>query len=155
MRRYLVVGSETLQSDRLLRELRARLRERPSSFHLLVPAVRPHVEAYWSEGEARSVAQQRLEAAIERLARDGIAVSGSVGDADPLAAVAELVGREQFDAVIVSTLPPGLSSPIDPALPRRIELRLRLPVCHVITPFADIKREERRRINNGRVDLQR
>src|SRR5437660_1021193 len=109
MRRYLVVGNQTLRSARLLRELRARLTDGPCSFYVLVHAANPHVHAFWTEGEAHAVAQDRLDEAVEHLAGEGIPAVGSVGDASPLDAVTDLLLREEFDEVIVSTLPPGPS----------------------------------------------
>ncbi len=143
MRRYVVVGSQTLSSSRLLRELRARQADGPCQFHVVVPAANPHVHAFWTEGEARAVAQERLEAALEQFRAEGIDATGSVGDANPTDAVADLLLhellREPFDGIIVSTLPPGLSRWIHQDLPRRIERKVALPVSHVVTPFADLR----------------
>jgi hypothetical protein len=149
MRRYVVVGSQTLLSARLLRELRARQADGPCEFHLLVPAANPHVHAFWTEGEARAVAQARLDAALEQLGTEGIEAVGSVGDANPADAVADLLLHEEFDAVIVSTLPPGLSRWIHLDLPRRIERRVALPVSLVITPFGDLKPDGPRQLEDA------
>jgi hypothetical protein len=149
MRRYVVVGNQTLRSARLLRELRARLAEGPCSFHLLVPASNPHVHAFWTDGEAHAVAHERLDDAILHFAEEGIAASGSVGDGNPLDAVTDLLRHEQFDAVIVSTLPPGLSRWIHQDLPHRLERRIALPVRHVITPFGDLRPEGRRQLQEA------
>jgi len=46
MRRYLVVGNQTLRSARLLRELSTLTASGPCSFHLVVPAANPHVHAF-------------------------------------------------------------------------------------------------------------
>lgn len=143
MHRYVVVGSQTLLSNRLLREVLARQSDGPAEFHVVVPAANPHVHAFWTEGEARAVAQDRLDAALERLRAEGISATGSIGDANPADAVADLLLHEHYDAVIVSTLPPGLSRWIHQDLPRRIERRVGLPVRHVITPFADLNPADR------------
>ena len=95
MRRYLVVGNQTLRSARLLRELRARQSDGPSTFHLLVPAANPHVHAFWTEGEAHAVAHERLDEAIAALAEEGIEATGSVGDANPVDAVNDLLLRRR------------------------------------------------------------
>jgi cell pole-organizing protein PopZ len=126
MRRYVVVGNQTLRSARLLRELKARQADGPCSFHLLVPAANPHVHAFWTQGEAVAVAHQRLDEAIARL-----------------------LHHQEFDAVIVSTLPPGLSRWIHQDLPRRLERRVELPVRHVITPFGDMRPEGRRQLQEA------
>jgi hypothetical protein len=144
MRRYVVVGSQTLSSSRLLRELRARQADGPCRFHVVVPAANPHVHAFWTEGEARAVAQERLEAALEQFRGEGIDATGSVGDANPADAVADVLLHagspdDGFDGVIVCTLPPGLSRWIHQDVPRRIERRVALPVRHVVTPFDDLR----------------
>jgi len=149
MRRYVVVGNQTLRSARLLRELKARQADGPCSFHLLVPAANPHVHAFWTQGEAVAVAHQRLDEAIARFADEGIVATGSVGDANPIDAVADLLHHQEFDAVIVSTLPPGLSRWIHQDLPRRLERRVELPVRHVITPFGDMRPEGRRQLQEA------
>jgi hypothetical protein len=146
MRRHVVVGSQTLLSARLLRELRARQAEGPCQFHVIVPAANPHVHAFWTEGEARAVARERLDTALDRFRAEGLDVAGSIGDANPADAVADLLLHDQFDSVIVSTLPPGLSRWIHQDLPRRIERRVALPVRLVITPFGDLKPDRERHL---------
>jgi len=149
MRRYVVVGSQTLLSARLLRELRARQADGPCHFHVVVPAANPHVHAFWTEGEARAVAQDRLDTALDHFRTEGVPATGSIGDANPADAVADLLLHQEFDSVIVSTLPPGLSRWIHQDLPRRIERRVALPVRHVITPFGDLKPEGQRQLQNS------
>lgn len=154
MRRYIVVGSQTLLSARLLRELRARQADGPSHFHVVVPAANPHVHAFWTEGEARAVAQNRLDTALDHFRTEGVDATGSIGDANPADAVADLLlhagsDHDGFDSVIVSTLPPGLSRWIHQDLPRRIERRVGLPVRHVITPFGDLKPEAKRQLQDA------
>jgi pentose-5-phosphate-3-epimerase len=149
MRRYLVVGNQTLRSARLLRELSTLTASAPCSFHLVVPAANPHVHAFWTEGEAHSVARERLDEAIAHMAEHGITATGHVGDANPIDAVSDSLLQAEYDAVIVSTLPPGLSRWIHQDLPRRIERRVELPVRHVITPFGDMRPEGRRELQEA------
>jgi hypothetical protein len=149
MRRYLVVGNQTLRSARLLRELHAVAAPGPCSFHLVVPAANPHAHAFWTEGEAHAVAQERLDEAIEHFAEHGIPATGHVGDANPIDAVTDTLLHGEFDAVVVSTLPPGLSRWIHQDLPRRLERRVALPVRHVITPFGDMRPEGRRELQEA------
>ena len=149
MRRYLVVGNQTLRSARLLRELSTLTASGPCSFHLVVPAANPHVHAFWTQGEAHSVAAERLDEAIAHLAEHGIRATGHVGDANPIDAVTDSLLQAEFDEVIVSTLPPGLSRWIHQDLPRRLERRVALPVRHVITPFGDMRPEGRRELQEA------
>ena len=128
---------------------RARQAGGPSTFHLLVPAANPHLHAFWTEGEAHAVARERLDEAIAQLAAEGIPATGSIGDANPIDAVTDLLLRAEFDAVIISTLPPGLSRWIHQDLPHRLERRIALPVTHVITPFGDMRPEGRKQLQDS------
>jgi hypothetical protein len=99
----------------------------------VVPATPPHDHA-WSEGEARAIAQRRLDAAIELLAGVGVEAQGEVGDERPTDAIADVLRRIEVDEVIVSTLPPGVSRWLKRDLPRRIRIEFGLPVIHVVGP---------------------
>jgi len=62
-------------------------------------------------------------------------VDGAVGDANPLLAVRDqLDAGHQFDLVVVSTLPPGLSRWLRKDLATRIHRSCGLPVHHVVAP---------------------
>jgi hypothetical protein len=132
MRRYLVVANQTLGGEALMRRIREAQASEPSSFHLLVPATAPRHQYVSTEGEAIAIARQRLDEGIARLHAEGIDVSGSVGDANPLLAVADITRDEQFDEVIVSTLPIGASRWVKMDLPARLRRRLAVPVVHVV-----------------------
>jgi hypothetical protein len=144
MRRCLVVANQTLRSRRLLRELKARVDAEPCEFHLLVPAEDPNFHAFWTAGEAHAIAQERLDALLARLRLEGMVATGEVGEADPVDGAAKLLADDDFDEIIVSTLPPGLSSWMHRDLPGRIERRAGIPVRHVITPFSDLGTDEGR-----------
>src|SRR5919198_1368927 len=100
MRRYLVVGNQTLQSARLLQELRDCTVEEPARFHLVVPATPARDHAFWTEGEALSIARTRLRAALDALHREGLLATGEVGDANATAAVGDALRRQPSDEVI-------------------------------------------------------
>ena len=105
MRRYLVVANQTLGGGQLLQLLR-HLAERPSSFHVLVPATPPS-DHLWTESEAIGIARRRLETALERFRSIGAEeVTGEVGDGRPLQAIDDVLSRESFDEIVLSTLPP-------------------------------------------------
>jgi GABA permease len=55
-----------------------------------------------------------------------------VGDPDPVAAVGDALRAREFDEVIVSTLPRGVSRWLRLSLPHRLERMTDLPVHHVI-----------------------
>ena len=131
MRRYLVVANQTLGGGHLLSLLRE-LGEKPSTFHVLVPAT-PPVEHPWTEAEASAIARRRLEIALERFRKVGLEVTGEVGDARPLQAIDDVLDRESFDEIVLSTLPPRFSRWLKLDLVHRVEAAYRLPVRHVIS----------------------
>ncbi len=131
MRRYLVVANQTLGGDPLLALLRGFAKE-PSTFHVLVPAS-PPVDHLWTEAEAISIARTRLETALERFRSVGIEATGEVGDGRPLQAIDDVLARDTFDAIVLSTLPPRLSKWLRLDLVHRVRTSFGLPVHHVIS----------------------
>jgi hypothetical protein len=140
VRRYLVVGSQTLRSARLLRELKACASRGPAQFHVVVPAEKRHGHSSSSESETRAVSQQRLDAALAEFSAAELAVDGEVGKANLLDAVHDALDRADYDEIILSTLPPGLSRWIHLDLARRLKRRYALPMRHVVVPFDDLAR---------------
>ena len=65
MGRYLVVANKTLAGGHLVSTLRKLSAREPCHFHVLVPATPPPYHM-WTEGEARGIAQRRLDTALER-----------------------------------------------------------------------------------------
>ncbi|HEX5936457.1 MAG TPA: hypothetical protein VFZ75_02015 [Actinomycetota bacterium] len=132
MRRYLVVANQTLGGGQLLQLLR-HLAETPATFHILVPAT-PPTDHLWTEGEARSIARTRLETALDRFRRLGAEeVTGEVGDARPMQAIDDVLSREPFDEIVLSTLPPRLSRWLKLDLIHRVRSTYGIPVRHVIS----------------------
>ncbi len=131
MRRYLVVGNETLGGRRLEEEVAARLRRGSPEFHIVVPASPPRGGLTYTEGEAQGLAEDRLERGLRRFAEMGARVEGQVGDGDPFVAIEEALQGQRFDEIILSTLPPGVSKWLKLDLPHLVE-ELGLPVTHVV-----------------------
>ena len=67
-----------------------------------------------------------------------LAVDGEVGKANLLDAVHDALDRADYDEIILSTLPPGLSRWIHLDLARRLQRRYALPMRHVVVPFDDL-----------------
>jgi hypothetical protein len=133
MRRYLVVANQTLGGEHLAETVRGCLAAGAARFHILVPATQPRDHAaVWTEGEARALAQRRLESALGRFRALGAEVGGEVGDERPLQAIQDVVREREFDEIILSTLPPGLSRWLGQDLPHRVERQFDVPVRHVI-----------------------
>ena len=93
MRRFLIVGNQTLGSEQLRAAVRERLDDGPCRFHIVVPATPPREHFAWSEGEAVTVARRRLDEALAWMEEEGATVTGAVGDASPALAVADAVER--------------------------------------------------------------
>jgi hypothetical protein len=132
MRRYLVVANLTLGGEHLAEAVRQCLEEGACSFHVLVPAGAPPGTWTSVEGDDVALARQRLEAALERFRELGAEADGEIGDARPLDAIQDVLARESFDGVILSTLPPGVSRWLGMDLVSRVERSVDLPVTHLI-----------------------
>jgi len=135
MARYLVVAHQTAGSPELLERVRQVAAEDPEAeFTLLVPATPPSHLHTWEEGEARQLALRRGTQAAERLRAAGAKVEAvRVGSHRPLDAVSdELYAHGGYQAIVVSTFPPGLSRWLGGDLPNQLRRRTRLPVHHVI-----------------------
>jgi hypothetical protein len=65
----------------------------------------------WDERETKEVARARARSAAAELRSNGITVvDARVGDADPVLAVDdEYLRGGRYDAIVISTLPPGIS----------------------------------------------
>jgi hypothetical protein len=132
MTRYLIVANRSLAGPALIGEVLARqAADDDAAFHVVVPATRVH--SGWSEGQALAHARTALADATQRFADAGVPVTGEVGDENPMLAVGDVLRREPFDAIIVSTLPAGPSRWLKRDLPRRLENEYDLPVTHVVS----------------------
>jgi len=132
MRRYLVVANRTLGGGHLLDKVRECLAAGPCEFHVLVPASHDGRDFTWTEGHDRAAAERRLVDALARFRSAGAQADGEVGDANPLEAMRDVLRRQRFDEIILSTLPPGVSKWLGQDLPHRVEKSFRLPVTHIV-----------------------
>lgn len=128
-RRILVVANRTLCERPLLDEIHRREREGRVAFHMLVPASHPH--GTWTDCSAREEAQERLDEILRALTAERVSVTGEVVDANPVYGVGDVLRREAFDEIIVSTLPHGVSAWLANNVVRRIRT-YGLPVTHVV-----------------------
>ena len=133
MRRYLVVANQTLGGEHLAMKVKELLAEGPCRFHVLVPATVPADHAVYTEGQAEALAKQRLDDALARFRDMGAEADGEVGDASPFEAIADTLREEEdFDAIVLSTLPVGASRWLKQDLPHRVERSFGLPVTHIV-----------------------
>jgi GABA permease len=136
MRRYLVVANQTLGSNELYKEVRACLASGPCAFHIVVPATPPTEHLTWTEGEAHALARDRLERALSWFRELPTTVEGEVGDANPMLAIWDVLRAGQFDHIIISTLPPGLSRWLKMDLSTRVRTTFGLPVTDVVSALS-------------------
>lgn len=128
---YLIVANQTLGGAQLIEALQRRVRDGPARFHVVVPANVNSGAWTTNEDEARAVAQERLERAIERFKELGAEVDGQVGDARPLDAMQDALRRWPCDEIILSTLPAGASRWLRMDLVSRATRTFTIPVTHV------------------------
>ena len=125
VRRYLVVGNQTLSSESLLRCVRARAESGRCRLHIVVPAS--------DDGDGADA--ERLRRAVERFGDLGCEVDGKISPADPLHAVLSLTASGAYDEILLSTLPRGVSGWLRMDLLDRMRRSVNVPITHV--PGAD------------------
>ena len=131
----LVVAHQTAATQPLLDAVRARARQGPATFHLVVPQ-RPHGLDRLMDPQDHGLeeAERVLAEALPRLSgAAGFKVSGEVGDAEPLMAIQDAVNLGAYDEIIISTLPLGVSRWLHLDLISKTRA-LGLPVTHVLAP---------------------
>jgi hypothetical protein len=109
--RVLLVANRTANDPPLLEAVRRRTTRGEVTFHLVVPATPKGLHRVVDpEVAGIEAAQERLRTALAALSEAaGQLVTGHVGDANPLAAVADAVNLRGFDEIVLSTLPSRVS----------------------------------------------
>jgi hypothetical protein len=108
----------------------------PCEFHVVVPATKPVHMLTWTEGEARAIAQERLDRALEWFRSLGTEATGEIGDPHPLLAIRDAMIASEFDEIIFSTLPAGASRWLKQDMISRARRMFGLPVRHVVAQRA-------------------
>jgi hypothetical protein len=131
----LVVAHQTAATPGLLEAVRGRAQHGPATFHLVVPQQAHGIHRLVDpEDSGVDEAERVLEVALPKLSEAaGQEVTGSVGDAEPLMAIQDAVNLGDYDEIIISTLPLGLSRWLKLDLVSKAR-GLGLPVTHVEAP---------------------
>ena len=154
MHRYLVVANQTLGGQKLLDAIRDRLARGPAEFWVLAPAtpithlttdfgalggafpVDPTVFPTAAEirDEGIAVARSNLDTELSRLRGIGATADGAVGDPNPMVAIEKALAEQQFDEILLSTLPPGISRWLAMDLPSRVRRKTDVPLTVIAAP---------------------
>jgi GABA permease len=128
----LIVAHQTATTSGLLEAVRKRAGQGEATFHLLVPK-QPH-DMHDRQDVGAEDAQQVLDVALPKLSEaTGQDVTGTVGDSEPLTAIQNAIRHGDYDEIIISTLPLGVSRWLKLDLVSKAG-RLGLPVTHVQAP---------------------
>lgn len=133
MSRYLIVAHQTAESLKLQQAVGAIVNRDPEArFVLLVPATRIEHLGVWIEGEAEEAAKMAGEGARALWKTDGVTIDEvRVGDANPVYAVKDCLAEGEFDEVVVSTLPIGVSRWVRLDVLSQLRRSVDVPVTHV------------------------
>jgi hypothetical protein len=143
MKHVLVIANETVAGRSLIEALERRSAEGPLRVTVICPVNQPREGYVVYEDTRRASAGRRLERTLAVLRAEGIAATGFVVEADPVAAVGDALAQLEPppDEIIVSTHPQQKSG----WLRRDVVERVRraaggLPVEHVVV---DLEKEKR------------
>jgi len=128
----LVVAHQTAATSGLLDAVSVRAKRSPARFHLVVPRQAHGMHKFVDPQDAsEEEANQVLAVALPKLSdAAGHDVTGSIGDAEPLMAIQDAVNLGNYDEIIISTLPLGISRWLKLDLVSKAK-GLGLPVTHV------------------------
>ena len=132
MKHILVVANQTAGGAHLRAEVLRLIGEGATRFTFVVPATRPKKGLTWTESTAHALASERLERALESFGDLGAEFDGEVGNERPMDAVMDILRDHEFDGIIVSTLPHGVSHWLRADLPARVARYSGLPVHHIV-----------------------
>jgi uncharacterized membrane-anchored protein len=130
----LLVARTTAATPALLDAVRERVARGPARFHLLIPNPSAHAELTDAERERHHTeGEHLLELALPLIDQAaGAPADGSVSSRhDPMDAIEETLREGNFDEIIVSTLPHGVSRWLHADLPSRVA-HLGLPVTTIV-----------------------
>jgi len=110
----------------------AAITETDAEVLVVAPALSGRLD-YWSgDDRARRDAERRLADSLNALDRNGLALDGLVGDADPLLAIEDSLRLIDADVIVIATDPGRRPNWLERELVARAERRFAKPVVHVV-----------------------
>ena len=110
-RRILIVAHKSVATPSLVDEVRSRTAAGPCRLALLIPDANDSAVAKWTLRRARRLLSDAVGVPV-----DGIVAEGE----DPYAGIVAALREDEFDEVLISTLPEGGSQWLRDDLPARV-----------------------------------
>jgi cytochrome c oxidase subunit I len=124
-----VVANQTLTSQTLIDEIRARNSEGLWSFELVVPV----------EDGNREIAQRRLATTLAILAEYGVSATGRVAEGDVVAVATEAARETNPNELVMATLPLAESEWMRSDSVDKVRKGIAMPISHVVVPANDAR----------------
>lgn len=130
--RLLVIAAEEVVGDDLVARLRERI-DGESELRIVAPAMAGSAvkHAMGDVDAGIEEARQRLEHSVERLEREGVKVSGAIGDADPLLAIEDALATFPADEILLVTHPDDEARWLEGDMFERARQKFEQPIVHV------------------------
>jgi hypothetical protein len=131
--RVLVVANEVVGGRELVDEIVKRASDGAAQVRIVAPALvsSPLKLGAGEVDDAIADAQERLDASIEALGREGIEATGNVGEADPNLAIQDAMRLFPADEVIIVAHPRERTTWLEEDVLERARRELTVPVTHV------------------------
>jgi hypothetical protein len=128
--RVLVIANDAIDGAQLHETLRDR---GPSEVLVVAPALSSRLRFWVSDVDpARRRAAARLRRSLPGLQGDGIEAEGTIGDADPLNAIADGLRVFPADELVLVTHPEDEEHWVEHGLVERVRARFSLPILHLV-----------------------
>jgi hypothetical protein len=131
--RLLVVSPTDLDGAALRKEIERRTGNRPAEVLMVAPAVTESKlkTAFGDVDDAIANAERRLADAIDDLRSERVAVSGAIGESDPLVAAEDALGAFPADEILIVTHRGDEAEWFEESLFERAAERFEPPVAHI------------------------
>lgn len=130
-RRILFVAHQACGNPALCAEVRAHA-ERAADVHVVAPALSSLLHRWTSDdSEDRALAEERLEASIGCLRRHGLRAHGTLGDADPVQAIADALFEFPADEIVICLEEPERPHWLRKGAVERARERFQVPIIEI------------------------